>query len=324
MTIKITRRSAVLGVGGVMAMVGPSIAKWPDRPITLLVGVVPGGALDAIARIVAEGLSKRLGQQVIVEFKPGASGTVAAAHVARATPDGYTLLSMPGTHATTAAIYRTLAYRPVDDFSMIGMNVEYPFVMVTHADHPFATIAELIRAAQSRTTPLLYGTPGHGSTHHLAVELFAKMANVSLQHIPYRGGAPVISDLLGKRLDFLIDTPSMLLGLIREGRLRPLATSGKTRLFSLPDVPTISEAVKGYVVTSWQGLAGPAGLPGSLVNSLNTEIGEVLTDALVIVRLKALGNNPRAMSPDEFKARIAADIVKWTKIVSISNIARID
>jgi tripartite-type tricarboxylate transporter receptor subunit TctC len=324
MTINISRRMALAALGAVVARPSQSSETWPARSITLVIGVVPGGAIDAVARIIAEGLSTRLDRQVVVESKPGAAGTLAAGYVARTAPDGYTLLAMPGTHATTAAMYRKLPYRVIDDFSMIGMISEYPFVMVTYAGNPIRTLADLIGSARMKKTPLLYGTPGVGSTHHLALELFARMANIKLQHIPYRGGAPAITDLLGRQLDFLIDTPATLLDLVRDGKLHALAVTGGTRLFSLPDIPTISEAgVPGYVVTSWQGLAAPAGLPLALVERLNAEIANVLAQPTVAERLARLGNSPRPMGPNEFKARIEADIKKWMELLAGANIDRI-
>ena len=169
-------------------------------------------------------------------------------------PDGHTLIAIPGGHATAEALYKKLPYKTIDDFSMISMVSEYPFVFVTHADHKIQTAVDLIRAARSQNTPLLYGTPGIGSVHHLAIERMAKMANARFQHVPYRGGAQVVTDLLAKRIDFMIDPPTLLIEFVQAGKLRPLATTGATRFFGLPDVATISEmALPGYVVTSWQG-----------------------------------------------------------------------
>jgi tripartite-type tricarboxylate transporter receptor subunit TctC len=207
---------------------------------------------------------------------------------------------------------------------MIGMIAEYPFVFATYPDHPIRSIAELLAQARARTTPLLYGTPGIGTTHHLLVELLAKMTNVRFQHIPYRGSAQVVSDLIGKRLDFMVDPPTLIATLTKEGQLRALGTTSPSRFFSLPDVPTICEAgVSDYVVTSWQGLAGPAGLTGSIVERLNAEIAAILAEPMIIERLRALGNDPRPSSPGEFKARFIADVSKWSGVVAAANIERI-
>src|SRR5215475_10123027 len=192
-----------MAIAGPLAMLAAAPARanpdWPDRPITMMHGFPPGGPTDLVARIVADGLTRRLGQRIVIESKPGASGTTAAALVARAAPDGYTLFAIPSGHAFAAATYKTLPYRTIDDFSMISMFTEYPYLLATYADHSMRTVADLIALARTRSTPLLYGTPGNGSGPHLAVELLAKEAQVHLQHVPYRGSAPAALDLVGAR-----------------------------------------------------------------------------------------------------------------------------
>lgn len=320
----LTRRTVLAGLTTFAAIPAYPDTAWPSRPITLVHGFAAGGPTDTVARIIAEGLTTRLRQQVVVDPRPGASGTTAAGQVARAVPDGYTLIAIPGGHATAEALYKKLPYKTIDDFSMISMASEYPFVFVTYADHKIQTVADLINNARSQKIPLLYGSPGIGSVHHLAIELLAKMADVQLQHVPYRGSAQVITDLLGKRIDFMIDPPTLLIEFLRSGKLRPLAVTGATRFFSLPDVATVSEAaLPGYVVTSWQGLAGPAGIAASVADRLNSVVADILTEPATVERLKALGNNPRPSSRDEFKARVVADIDKWTGVVAAAHIERI-
>jgi tripartite-type tricarboxylate transporter receptor subunit TctC len=322
---ELTRRVVIAGSLSMLAVApARSDPDWPDRPITMVHGFPPGGPTDLVARIIADGLTRRLGQRVVIESKPGASGTTAAAQVARAAPDGYTLFAIPSGHAFAAATYKTLPYRTIDDFSTISMFTEYPYLLATYADHSIRTVADLISLARTRSTPLLYGSPGNGSGPHLAVELLAKEAHLRLQHVPYRGSAPAALDLVGKRLDFMMDPAAALIEFVRDGRLRALAVTGDRRFFALPDVPTIAEAgIAGYVVTSWQGLLAPAGLPAAIVNRLNAAVVSILKEPTVVERLRALGNEPKPTSPDEFLARMAADIAKWTAVVDASNFERI-
>ena len=317
---ELTRRRVIAGPLAIVAAApARSNPDWPDRPITMLHGFPPGGPTDLVARIVADGLTRRLGQRVVIESKPGALA-------ARAAPDGYTLFAIPSGHAFAAATYKTLPYRTIDDFAMISMFTEYPYVLATYADHSMRTVADLIALARTRTrsTPLLYGTPGNGSGPHLAVELLAKEAQVRLQHVPYRGSAPAALDLIGKRLDFMMDPAAALIEFVRDGRLRALAVSGGQRFFALPDVPTIAEAgIRSYVVTGWQGLVAPAGVAGTIINRLNAEVVALLKEPAVVERLRALGNDPRPTTPEEFRTRIADDVAKWTAVVDSAHFERI-
>jgi len=320
----LTRRTVLGGLSALFAVPARSEPSWPDRPIMLVHGFAAGGPTDTVARIVAEGLSRRLGQQVVVDPRPGASGTTAAGQVARAAHDGYTLIAIPGGHATAAALYKKLSYRTMDDFSMISTTSEYPFVFVTYSDHTIETMADLISTARSCQTPLLYGSPGIGSVHHLSIELLARMADIQLQHVPYRGSAQAVADLISKRIDFMIDPPTLMIEFVRDGRLRALGTTGASRFFGMPDVPTLSEAaLPGYVVTSWQGLAGPAGVSPSIIERLNREVAAVLAEPAIVERLRLLGNDPKPSSPDAFRARVAADVEKWSEVVEAAHIERI-
>jgi tripartite-type tricarboxylate transporter receptor subunit TctC len=292
--------------------------------VRIIVAYPAGGSTDIVARIIGNWLSQKLGQQFIVENKPGAGNNIGTELAARAAPDGYTLFAIPSGHTFAAATFKTLPYRTIDDFSMISMFTEYPYLMVTHADHPIRTVADLINLARSASTPLLYGTPGNGSGPHLAVELLAREAKIRLQHVPYRGSAPAAIDLIGKRLDFMMDPPAALLEFVRDGKLRAVAVTGERRFFAVPDTPTVAESgVPGYLVSAWQGLVAPAGLPPAIVNRLNAEVTGVLKEPAVMERLRALGNEPSPTTPDEFKARMAADIAKWTAVVDGGSFERI-
>jgi tripartite-type tricarboxylate transporter receptor subunit TctC len=321
---RITRRAAIAGLSCFAVM--PALAKdaWPERSITLIHGFPPGGPVDVLARILAEPLGKRLGQSVVVDAKPGATGTTAGGLVARAAPDGYTLMAVPGTFTGTAAMFRTLPYNPTEDFTFISSTAEYPLVLITHPDSEMRSIADVIRIARSRATPLQYGTAGNGSIMHLSMELFAQKANIRLQHIPYKGGMPAITDLLGKRLDLVIDPPTWLLQFVKDGRLRALSVTGALRFFGLPDVPTMTEAgLPGFVVTSYQGIAAPARLPVDITAKINSAVAVVLADPAVVEKMKKVGNSPRPSSAELYKMRIAADIAMWKSVVENAHIARI-
>jgi tripartite-type tricarboxylate transporter receptor subunit TctC len=321
----LTRRTILAGLPALAAMrPDRALAAWPERPITLTHGLAPGGGVDVTARLIAEGLSRRLGQQVVVESKTGAGGTIAAAQIARATPDGYALGFVPSSHAVTAAMYKALSYKPLDDFTIVGQATQFPFVVVTHPEHSIKTVPDLIALARSRTTPLLCGVPGRGTSQHLLLEHFTRLAKIQIQPVPFRGGAMALTELLGKRLDFLIDPPIVLLENIKAGKLHAVGVTGPTRFAGLPDVATIAEAgFPGFGVTSWMGVIGPARLPDAIVTRLNAEIAGLVAEPAVAQRIRALGSEPAPGRPEQFKTLIAGDIARWTAVVADANIERI-
>jgi tripartite-type tricarboxylate transporter receptor subunit TctC len=315
---RVSRRTAIRTLGGLAGIAATRAfaqAAWPSRTITIIHGFPAGGPSDLIARILAEGLTKALGQSVIVETKPGASGTLAAGMVARAAPDGYTLMVIPSGHATAAATYAHLPYRSVDDFTTISLAAEYPYLMCTNAASGIKTVAELLQAAKTRTTPLLFGTPGIGSGPQLAIELFALKSGVKFQHVPFHGSAPASAELLAGRLDFMMDPPAPLIPFVRSGKLNALAVSSAKHYFALPDLPTIAESgVPGFNVTAWQGLIAPAGLPDPILRRLNTEVVKILKDPATVERLHTFGNEAAPSTPEEFKKRLVDDIAVWTAL----------
>jgi tripartite-type tricarboxylate transporter receptor subunit TctC len=319
-----TRRAAI---GGLSAFItSPLLAQpaWPDRPLTLVVGFPAGGPVDTVSRIIGESISKRLGQPIVIENKPGATGTIAAGQVAHAAPDGYTLTMLPGTFAASAAMFRKLPYHPVNDFTWVSTVVEFPYLLVTYAGHPCKSMADIVETAKSARNPLQFGTSGVGSVQHLSGELLAGNANIRLQHVPYRGGAPAITDLLGKRIDLVIDQPTALLEFIRDGQLRVLAVTSANRFSALPDIATVAEAgFPDYNVTSWQALAAPAGFPPAILERLSLELVGVLAEPQLVVKLRALGNEPKGSTGDAIKARVAKDIETWSKVVTDAHIERI-
>jgi tripartite-type tricarboxylate transporter receptor subunit TctC len=324
MAAKLTRRAFLAGVPTALALPALAQQPWPTRPLTLMHGFPPGGPVDTLSRILADGFSKRLHQQVVVEPRPGATGMTAAAQVVRATADGYTLMAVPATYVAAAAMFRALPFRPLDDFTFVSTTAEYPLVLVTNTEKPIPTLAALIETARAQKEPLQFGTAGIGSLQHLTMELLARQANIYLQHIPYKGGAPAINDILGNRLDIVIDPPTALIPHIQSGKLRALAVTSAARFFALPDVLTISEAgFPGLSVSSYQGIAAPAGLPSAILAKLNGVVGDTLADPYVAERLRNIGNLPKPSSPDEFRTRLAADIRRWSKVVDDAKITRI-
>jgi tripartite-type tricarboxylate transporter receptor subunit TctC len=321
----LSRRAMLAGLAAAAALRPErAFAAWPERSISLIHGLTAGGGVDVGARLIAEGLALKLGQQVVVEPKPGAAGTLAAAQVARATPDGYTLGFIPSGHAVAAATYKSLPYHPIDDFTVVGQVIEFPFVIVTQPEHPIRTIPDLIKAAKGRSDPLLGGVPGAGTPQHLLIEYFSRLAGIKIQVVPFRGGNQALTELLGKRIDFLIDPPVALIGQIKAGTLHAIAVTGDKRYPPLPGVGTVAEAgFPGFSVTSWMGVIGPPKLPAEIAKRLNTELNALVAETAVIERIHGLGAEPKGGTPDDFKKRIAADVARWTKVIADAGIERI-
>jgi tripartite-type tricarboxylate transporter receptor subunit TctC len=318
MTDKLTRRAMIGGIGGLAALAAgnAAAADWPSRTITIIHGFPAGGPSDVVARLIADSLQKSLGQPVIVEPKPGASGTSASAFVSRATPDGYTLMVIPSGFATAAATFAHLPYRSMGDFATITLASEYPYMMCTNVSSGIRTVAELLNAARTRPAPLLYGTPGLGSGPHLAIELFALKTKIKVQHVPFRGSAPAALELLAGRLDFMMDPPAALIPHVRSGKLNALAVSSAKHYFALPEVPTVAESgVPGFEVTGWYGLAAPAATPMPAIVKLNAEVNRALMAASFIEQLHVQGLEPVGGPPEEARSRLASEVVRWSRII---------
>jgi tripartite-type tricarboxylate transporter receptor subunit TctC len=244
--------------------------------------------------------------------------------MARATPDGYQLGWIPSGHAVTAATYKSLPYHPIDDFTIIGQAIEFPFVVVTHPEHAIRNIPDLIKAAKGRSEPILGGVPGAGTPQHLLIEYFSRLADIKIMVVPFRGGNQALTELLGKRLDFLIDPPIALLDQVKSGGLHAIGVTGDKRYAPLPNVGTIAEAgFPGFSVTSWMGMVGPAKLPPEIASRLNKEINGLIAEPAAIERIHALGSDPKGGTPQDFKALIAKDVARWTKVIADAGIERI-
>ncbi|WP_374663923.1 tripartite tricarboxylate transporter substrate binding protein [Ramlibacter sp.] len=296
---------------------------WPERPIKLLQGFAAGGNADAIARLIGGEIGKTLGQSVVVEAQAGAGGTIAAGTVARARPDGYTLLLATGGHVVAGALYNTLPYQTVASFEMVSTITFFPFLLVANAESKYRSFRDVAQAAQAAPGTIGYGTAGVGSTHHLAGELLAKMAGLNLLHVPYRGDSASLTALLAGDVPFIIAPPTAVLANIKAGKLRALAATGSQRWPGLPDVPTVAEqGVAGYDVRSWAGLMAPAGTPRPVIDRLNAETLKALQLPAVRTRLEEMGGEARGSTPEEMKAMVASELQRWTQVVADARIPK--
>jgi tripartite-type tricarboxylate transporter receptor subunit TctC len=303
----------------------PAIAAaqtWPAKPVRMLVPFPPGGGVDFAARIVGKHLAERLGQPVVIENRAGANGIIALEALKNAAPDGYTLAAASnGPLVINPFLYLKLPYDPVRDFVAIGRMVDFPLLLVTHPSLQASTVTELIALAKAKPGVLTYSSPGVGNGSHLAVELFASMANVSLVHVPYKGTAPAATALLGGEVSFTISSIPTVLPHIRAGKLRALAVGNAKRLPALPEFPTLSESgVPGYEAFSWAGLIAPSGTPREVVTRVNREMVQVLKQQDLVDQLARDGTLAAPDTPEEFSAYIKAELDKWARIVRLANI----
>jgi tripartite-type tricarboxylate transporter receptor subunit TctC len=297
--------------------------NYPDKNIKIMQGFASGGNADAIARAVGSEISKSVGQAVVVEAQAGAGGTIAATTVAKAKPDGYTLLLATGGHAVAGAIYNNLNYKTVQDFEMVSTITYFPFLIVINAENKIANFPALLTQAKANPGKIAYGTAGIGSTHHLAGELLASMAKVDLLHVPYRGDAGSITALLAGDVPFIIAPPTAVLTNIKAGKLKAIAATGPQRWVGLPDVPTVAEqGVPGYDVRSWAGLMAPAGTPKPVIDKLNAETLKAIQLPHVKTRLEEMGGDVRGSTPDEMKNMVAFETQKWIQVVNNAKIPK--
>jgi tripartite-type tricarboxylate transporter receptor subunit TctC len=302
----------------------PGLAQgFPDKPIKIYQGFAAGGNADTIARVVSTEMSKGLGQPFVVEAQTGAGGTIASGTVARARPDGYTLLLATGGHAVAGALYNKLSYQTVTDFQMVSTITYFPFLLVVRADSPYRSLAEMLAAARADARGVSYGSAGIGSTHHLAGELLVKSANAELLHVPYRGDAASVAALLGGEVPMIIAPPTAVLGNIKAGKLRALATTGAQRWSQMPELATVAEqGVPGYDVRSWAGFMAPAGTPRPIVDRLNAETLKALQAPAVRARLEEMGGEARGSTPEEMTAMVATELKRWTTVVNDARIPK--
>jgi tripartite-type tricarboxylate transporter receptor subunit TctC len=290
---------------------------YPSRPITLAVPFAAGGGSDIVARIIAEKMSKTLGQQIIVENRSGGGGTIAMRQVARSAPDGYTLgLGNPGTLAVAPSIYPDLGYDPRADFAPIGFIGATPFVLVAHPSLPAKSIAELIALAKREPGKITFASAGTGSGTHLSGELFASMAAIKLTHIPYKGVGPALNDLLGGHVMMAVAGLPPTIGHVNDGRLRALAVTTSTRTSIFPDVPTVAEAgVPGYESEQGYGILSPRRTPRAIVDKLNAVLREALASEDVLKKMAIDGTVALPGTPEDYAARIDREETKWSRLI---------
>ncbi len=322
----LTRRATLaLGLMALTALPLGSTAlaqDFPDRPITLVVPFAAGGSTDVVARIVAQKMSEDLGEQVIVQNVAGAGGNLGADNVARADPDGYTILmGTVATHALNPLILKTKPYDPEKDFAPISLLVVVPNVLVVNPELPAKDVAELLALLKAKPDEYSYASSGNGTPLHLSGELFKKMAGVSMQHIPYKGAGPALNDVIGNQVPIMFDNLPSSSSHIKAGTLRALAVTTAERAPSFPDVPTVAEAgIPGYETYTWNALFAPANTPQPVVARLNEAANKALKDPAVVERMKEFSATIVGSTPEELAAHVKAELAKWTPVVRDANV----
>jgi tripartite-type tricarboxylate transporter receptor subunit TctC len=295
--------------------------EFPDRPVTLVVPFAAGGSTDVVARIIGQKMADDLGQQVVVENVAGAGGNLGADRVARAEPDGYTILmGTVATHALNPLILKTKPYDPEKDFAPVSLLVLVPNVLVVNPELPAKTVAELVALLKAAPEQYSYASSGNGTPLHLSGELFKKMAGVSMQHVPYKGSGPALNDVIGNQVPIMFDNLPSSSGHIKSGTLRALAVTTKERAPSFPDVPTIAETVPGYETYTWNALFAPAGTPKEAIDRLNASAKKALADPTVAEKMKDFSATIVASTPEELATHVTAELAKWGPVVKDANV----
>jgi tripartite-type tricarboxylate transporter receptor subunit TctC len=291
---------------------------YPTRPVRVIVGFAPGQAIDITTRIVAQRLSERLGQQFIIENRPGGGGNIGTEVVVRAPPDGYTLLAIGSNNLINATLYPRLPYDFSRDIAPVASVYHVPQVMEVNPSFPAKTVPEFIAYAKARPGEISFASAGNGSVAHVTGELFKMMTGINMLHVPYRGAPPALTDLIAGQVHVMFDNLPSSIEHIRAGRLRPLAVSARTRLAALPDVPPLDEFVPGFETSAWAGIGAPKNTPAEIIDELNREINAVLADPTIKARFAALGGEVLPLSSGEYASRIAEEIDKWAKVIKFS------
>lgn len=311
----------VLSVGLLCGLAHGMADDFPSHPIRFLQGFAPGGNADVIVRVLGEEMSKSLGQPVVPEPRPGAGGNLASEQVARATPDGHTIVLLTTAHVISPAIYKSLNFDPVRDFEFISTVSDFPFFFVVNANSPYKSIGDLVAAARAKPGQLTVGTAGVGTGQHMCSELFANSTGTKFIHVPFRGDAAAVAALLGSNVDFIVAPGTAIFGNIAGGKFRALAISGSQRWPALPDVPTVAEAVApGFDMMAWVGVATTHGVAKPIVDRLNKEVRRAIALPKVEKRLSDLGGFPNSSTPQEMTDKVVAHIKRWKEVAAKAGI----
>ena len=295
-----------------------SAADYPTKPIKLVVAWSPGGTTDILARIIAQGLSEKLGETVLVENKPGGGNNIGTEYVIRSAPDGYTLNMTNPANAINATLYKNLPFNFINDTVPVAGVVRTPNVMVITGALPVKTVAEFIAYCKANPTTVNMASSGSGSSIHLSGELFKIMTGCKMAHIPYKGAGPALNDLIAGQVQVMFDNLPSSAGFIKDGRIRALAVTTSVREVSLPNVPTVAETVTGYEASAWFGISAPKGTPRDIVEKLNTAVNQLLAEPKIQKRLSELGGTPIPGTPEDFGKLISNDTQKWERVVKSS------
>ena len=296
-------------------------AEYPTKPVRIISPFPPGGSVDLVARLVGTDLSKPLGQQVVIDNRSGASGMIGTELAAKSPPDGYTLLVTPAPFTIVPSLLSRLPYDPGNDFAPITLINTTPLVVVVHPGVPARSVKELIALAKAKPGALNYGSSGSGGSNHLAGELFNAMAGVKMVHIPYKGNAPALTDLLGGHVDLVYNGLTSALPFVKAGKLRALAVTSLARAGALPELPTLDESgLKGFQAVAWNGLTAPARTPRDIINRVNADAVKVLKSPELVERLKSEGSDPVGSSVEQYAAFLRDEIAKWRKVIQLANI----
>ncbi|QVQ26924.1 Bug family tripartite tricarboxylate transporter substrate binding protein [Achromobacter deleyi] len=313
----LTASLAILALGGAAG----AHAAWPERPITMVVPFPPGGPTDLVARVLAKQLTDQLGQTVVVENKGGANGNIGMQYAAAAKPDGYTVLYNTSSMALSPNLYRSLAFDPVKDFAPVSSTAVIPLVLLVHPSVPANSAQTFVEYARQHPGKLSYGSAGAGNVTHLGALLLLRSLQIDAVHVPYRGSAPAMTDLVGGQVQLMTNTLNDSLGFIREGKLRALAVTSPARSDQLPDVPTVAETVApGFGMGAWQGVVAPAGTPAPVIEKLNAEILRALQSPEMQKQLKAQGAQALGSTPQEYAAYIKSEIQRWGEVVKAADV----